>query len=84
MSDVWKESEVEMKDKRTIKRMLVKACCMAGILVSLDMNIDSWRTWVMIFSLAIALDLDILFLNVDKGNYSGKSGFSGKSGYSGQ
>lgn len=61
--------------KRTVKRMLVKACCLAGILISLGMvSLDSWRTWLLIFSLAIALDLDILFLDVDKENLNDKHG----------
>jgi hypothetical protein len=56
LSDVWKEVEVDMKNKRNI-RQFVKICCMVGIFVALDMNIDSWRTWMMIFSLSIAFDL---------------------------
>lgn len=75
MSYVWKEIEVNTTMKRTVKRMLVKACCLAGILISLGMvSLDSWRTWLLIFSLAIALDLDILFLDVDKENLNDKHG----------
>lgn len=53
--------------KRKIQRMLVKAFCLSGILIALDMvSLDSWRMWLLVFSLAIGFDLDILFMDVDK------------------
>lgn len=53
--------------KRKIQRILVKAFCLSGILIALDMvSLDSWRMWLLVFSLAIGFDLDILFMDVDK------------------
>lgn len=52
--------------KRNIQRMLVKACCLSGILVGLNIDMLSWKGWLFLFSLAIALELDILFFGVDK------------------
>lgn len=52
--------------KRNIQRMLVKACCLSGILVGLNIDMLSWKGWLFLFSLAIVLELDILFFDVDK------------------
>jgi len=53
--------------KRKIQRMLVKSGCVAGILIALNVDIYLWRTWLMLASLTIIFDLDILFLDVGKG-----------------
>lgn len=53
--------------KRKIQRMLVKSFCLVGVLVALGINdLYSWRTWLLIFSLSIGFDLDVLFMDVDK------------------
>lgn len=53
--------------KRKIQRMLIKSFCVAGILIALNVDIYLWRTWLMLASLTIIFDLDILFLDVGKG-----------------